>query len=103
MKQQEFSIKELESFTGVKAHTIRIWEQRYGILSPERSDTNIRKYTDKDLKILLNVSLLNSLGHKISAIAKMSEDEITEIISKQSSPEHTEHKMMHTLKMSKLH
>ena len=103
MKQQEFSIKELESFTGVKAHTIRIWEQRYGILSPERSDTNIRKYTDKDLKILLNVSLLNSLGHKISAIAKMSEDEITEIISKHSSPEHTDHKMMHTLKMSMLH
>jgi DNA-binding transcriptional MerR regulator len=103
MKQQEFSIKELESFTGVKAHTIRIWEQRYGILSPERSDTNIRKYTDKDLKILLNVSLLNSLGHKISNIAKMSDDEISEIISKHSSPEHTDHKMMHTLKLSMLH
>jgi MerR family transcriptional regulator, light-induced transcriptional regulator len=103
MKQQEFSIKELESFSGIKAHTIRIWEQRYGILVPERSDTNIRKYTDKDLKILLNVSLLNNLGHKISAIAKMSEDEINALIAKHSSPEHTDHKMMHTLKLSMLH
>jgi MerR family transcriptional regulator, light-induced transcriptional regulator len=103
MKQQEFSIKELESFTGVKAHTIRIWEQRYGILSPERSDTNIRKYTDKDLKVLLNVSLLNSLGHKISNIAKMSDDDIAEIISRHSSPEHNDLMMMHTLKTSMLH
>jgi DNA-binding transcriptional MerR regulator len=103
MKQQEFSIKELESFSGIKAHTIRIWEQRYGILSPERSDTNIRKYTDKDLKILLNVSLLNNLGHKISNIAKMTEDEISALIDKHSSPEHTDHKMMHTLKLSMLH
>jgi DNA-binding transcriptional MerR regulator len=103
MRQQEFSIKELESFTGIKAHTIRIWEQRYGILSPVRSDTNIRIYTDKDLKILLNVSLLNNLGHKISNISKMSEEEVTELIVKHSSPEHTDHKMMHTLKLSMLH
>ena len=103
MRQQEFSIKELESFTGIKAHTIRIWEQRYGILSPVRSDTNIRIYTDKDLKILLNVSLLNNLGHKISNISKMSEEEVADLIAKYSSPEHTDHKMMHTLKLSMLH
>lgn len=102
MKFQEFSIKELESFSGVKAHTIRIWEQRYGLLAPERSDTNIRKYTDKDLKLLLNVSLLNNLGYKISKIAGLSEQEMQEIIVKHTRPDHTGHQLMHLLKMAML-
>ena len=62
MRTQEFTIKDLESFSGIKAHTIRIWEQRYGLLNPDRTDTNIRKYTDKDLKALLNIGLLNNLS-----------------------------------------
>ena len=70
---QEFSIKDLEHFTGIKAHTIRAWEQRYGLLSPRRTSTNIRFYTSEDLKRLLNVELLNQNGHKISKIASMEE------------------------------
>jgi len=66
---QKLSIKELETLSGIKAHTLRIWEQRYGILKPERSDTNIRYYNNDDLKRILNISLLNNNGYKISKIA----------------------------------
>lgn len=77
------SIRDLERITGVKAHTIRIWEQRYGLLNPERTDTNIRYYSSEDLKHLLNVVLLTSDGYKISKISKMSDQEIKEaVISK---------------------
>lgn len=64
-----YSIKDLERLSGIKAHTLRIWEQRYGILIPERSDTNIRTYSDEDLKKVLNISILNNKGFKISKIA----------------------------------
>jgi len=70
--KQEFSIKDLENLTGVKAHTIRVWEQRYDLLRPERSETNIRTYSGDDLKRLLNVSLLVDRGLKISKVATMS-------------------------------
>ncbi len=66
-----FSIKEIEALTGIKAHTLRIWEQRYTMVSPRRTETNIRFYDEKDLKKLLNVSLLNRNGYKISEIAEM--------------------------------
>lgn len=72
----QFSIKDLENLTGIKAHTIRIWEQRYGLLQPKRTKTNIRYYSDDDLKFLLNVGLLNKSGFKISKIAKMSNTDI---------------------------
>ena len=65
----KFSIKDLEKLSGVKAHTLRIWEQRYGILKPHRTDTNIRWYCNEELKNILNVSLLNNHGYKISKIA----------------------------------
>ncbi len=68
-----YSIKDLERLSQVKAHTIRIWEKRYGLLSPGRSATNIRAYSDDDLRRLLNVSLLNERGVKISHIARFSE------------------------------
>lgn len=71
-----YSIKDLEKLCGIKAHTLRIWEQRYGIVVPQRTKTNIRYYQDSDLKRLLNVSLLNKNGIKISKIAKMTEEEI---------------------------
>ncbi len=74
--KQEFSIKDLENLTGVKAHTIRVWEQRYDLLRPERSETNIRTYSNDDLKRLLNVSLLVDRGLKISKVATMSETEM---------------------------
>lgn len=79
--KQEFSIKDLENLTGVKAHTIRIWEQRYNLLRPERSETNIRTYSGDDLKRLLNVSLLVERGVKISKVADMSEAQMASAIS----------------------
>lgn len=73
-----YSIKDLEQLSGIKAHTIRIWEQRYELLNPERTDTNIRYYKDEDLKKLLNVSMLIKFGEKISKVSKLSEEEISE-------------------------
>ncbi len=72
----QYAIKDLERLSGIKAHTLRIWEQRYGILKPERTDTNIRFYSSEDLKHILNVSLLNNNGFKISKIAKLPAEEI---------------------------
>ena len=71
-----FTIKDLENLSGVKAHTIRIWEQRYSFIKPQRTDTNIRYYSNEELKTILNISLLNKYGFKISHIDKMHPDEI---------------------------
>lgn len=71
-----YSIKDLERLSGIKAHTIRIWEKRYNLISPERTDTNIRFYSDDDLKRIINVSILNNNGIKISKIAVLSDGEI---------------------------
>jgi DNA-binding transcriptional MerR regulator len=79
-----FSIKEIESLTGVKAHTLRIWEQRYGMITPKRTDTNIRYYDESDLKKLLNVSLLNRNGYKISEIASMDAETLMQEVLKLS-------------------
>lgn len=73
-----YSIRDLEQLSGIKAHTIRIWEQRYNIIQPKRTDTNIRLYDDQDLKLVLNISLLKDHGYKISDIAKFSLDEISQ-------------------------
>jgi DNA-binding transcriptional MerR regulator len=73
-----YTIKDLENLTGVKAHTIRIWEQRYTFLKPQRTETNIRYYGNDELKSILNITLLNKYGFKISHIDKMSPDEIKE-------------------------
>ncbi len=75
-----FTIKDLENLTGVKAHTIRIWEQRYGFLKPQRTDTNIRYYNNQELKTILNIALLNKYGYKISHIDRMSETEVRDKI-----------------------
>ncbi len=71
-----FSIKNLENITGIKAHTLRIWEKRYNLLQPERTDTNIRRYSLESLKKLLNITLLYNQGFKISKIAQLDENEI---------------------------
>jgi len=75
-----FSIKDIENLSGIKAHTIRIWEKRYQLFEPKRTDTNIRYYVVEDLKKILNVSLLVSKGLKISKISKLSDDEIREAV-----------------------
>ena len=74
--QSNFSIKDLENISGIKAHTIRIWEKRYNVLQPSRSETNIRLYSNESLLKLLNISLLYNKGIKISKISQMSEVEI---------------------------
>jgi len=75
-----YTIRELENLSGIKAHTIRIWEKRFGLISPLRTSTNIRTYCDSDLKKLLNISILNRNGLKISKIAQLSQDEIAHLI-----------------------
>lgn len=92
-----FTIKDLENLSGIKAHTIRIWEQRYSFLSPKRTDTNIRFYTNEELKTLLNVALLNKYGYKISHIDKMSETDLTEKIRSLSSFEAQQERLLNDL------
>ena len=90
--KKSFSIRDLENLTGIKAHTIRIWEKRYKLLSPERTDTNIRTYSLESLQKLLNITLLYNNGHKISKIAKIPEGNIPlivrEMVSKSSAKNH---------------
>lgn len=74
--RDKYFIKDVENITGIKAFTIRIWEQRYGMLVPKRTDTNIRYYEEDDLKYMMNVALLNVNGYKISKIAEMSREEV---------------------------
>lgn len=71
-----FTIKDLEKLSGIKAHTIRIWEQRYSLIKPNRTDSNIRYYSNEELKKLLNIALLNKYGYKISHIDRMGSEEI---------------------------
>ncbi|MEP2774273.1 MAG: MerR family transcriptional regulator [Fulvivirga sp.] len=84
----KYSIKELEKLSGIKAHTLRIWEKRYAIIKPDRTDTNIRKYSDEELKKLLNISILNHHGVKISKISKMKEEEIKLRVTELSAENH---------------
>ena len=76
-----YQIADLEKLSGIKAHTIRIWEKRYNLIEPYRSETNIRYYDDAQLKKILNISSLITKGYKISKIANLSEDDITALIS----------------------
>ena len=78
--KSSFSIKDLEHISGIKAHTIRIWEKRYKLLSPERTNTNIRKYSLDSLRKLLNVTLLYKEGFKISKIANLEPKDIPDIV-----------------------
>ena len=80
-----YSIKDLENFSGIKAHTIRIWEKRYKILEPDRTDSNIRLYNESELKKILNVAYLNRNGLKISKIAVLDDDELTSQVMATSS------------------
>jgi len=72
----KYSIKELERLSGIKAHTIRIWEKRYHLIEPQRTSTNIRYYSDDELKKIINVSLLNNHGVKISHIADLDQESL---------------------------
>ena len=98
-----FSIKDLEHLTGIKAHTIRIWEKRYNLLQPNRTDTNIRNYSIQSLQKLLNVSFLNNHGYKISKIAKLNSDEIPTLVRELASKGQQKHHAINTFKMAMLH
>jgi len=100
--KNDFSIKDLENLSGIKAHTIRIWEKRYNLLEPERTDTNIRHYSLESLQKLLNVSYLNKNGFKISKIAKLKSDEIPANVREIASRVNVEHHAINAFKMSML-
>ena len=74
--RDKYFIKDIENITGIKAYTLRIWEQRYGMLVPKRTETNIRYYEEDDLKYMMNIAILNANGIKISRIAQMERDEV---------------------------
>jgi DNA-binding transcriptional MerR regulator len=95
-----FSIKDLENLSGIKAHTIRIWEKRYNLLQPNRTDTNIRNYSLSSLQKLLNISYLNNNGVKISKIANLTEDEIQSKVKKMASNFNIEYHAISSLKMA---
>lgn len=98
--KQNFSIKDLEHLSGIKAHTIRIWEKRYDILNPERTDTNIRTYNGENLQKLLNISFLNSHGYKISRISKMEEGEINNLVKRISASSSEENRAKNSFKLA---
>ena len=98
--KQTFSIKDLEHLSGIKAHTIRIWEKRYDILNPERTDTNIRTYNGENLQKLLNIAFLNSHGYKISRISKMQEEEITSLVKRISATSSEENRARNAFKLA---
>ena len=96
----EYKIKDLENLTGIKSHTIRIWEKRYRILSPDRTDTKIRTYSDSELTHLLTVSMLNRNGIKISKIAKLSQEDMNNLlwdIKVNKEPEYSMDKLLLSL------
>ena len=81
----EYKIGEIEILTGIKSHTIRIWEKRYNLIAPKRKDSNIRMYTEEDLLLLLNIAILNKSGYKISQICKLSPGEINKLVLSKSN------------------
>ncbi len=100
--KSSFSIKDLENLTGVKAHTIRIWEKRYNLLQPERTDTNIRYYDLESLQTLLNVSFLNENGYKISKIASLTRKETGDLVRNISIDSESNNHALNLFKLSML-
>ncbi|MEC8739660.1 MAG: MerR family transcriptional regulator, partial [Bacteroidota bacterium] len=76
-----YFIKDIENISGIKAHTIRIWEQRYNLISPKRTETNLRFYNDEDVKLILNVSILKDAGYRISDIAALTQRDLMEKVN----------------------
>ena len=80
MNANKYSMSQVETLTGIKSHTLRIWERRYTFLKPQRTDTNIRFYSDYEIRKLLNIAILMNKGYRISKIDKMSDEELGELI-----------------------
>ncbi|EDP95222.1 MerR family transcriptional regulator [Kordia algicida OT-1] len=98
----KFSIKDLENLSGVKAHTIRIWEKRYNLLAPDRTNTNIRTYDIKSLQKLLNITLLYKNGYKISKIAEIPEDKIHILVREIATEKNIHNQALNSFKLSML-
>ncbi|MBW4361291.1 MerR family transcriptional regulator [Flavobacterium taihuense] len=95
-----FSIKDLENLSGIKAHTIRIWEKRYNVLQPMRTDTNIRLYSLASLQKLLNITLLHDYGYKISKISTFPEEKIPEMVRGIISSKNAKNHAVNAFKMA---
>lgn len=95
-----FSIKDLENLSGIKAHTIRIWEKRYNVLEPMRTDTNIRYYDLASLQKLLNITLLHNHGYKISKISKFSVDKIPAMVKEIINEKSVKHHAINAFKLA---
>ncbi|MBF8151320.1 MerR family transcriptional regulator [Winogradskyella sp. F6397] len=100
--KDKFSIKDLENLTGIKAHTIRIWEKRYNLLEPKRTETNIRYYDLASFQKLLNVSYLNNNGYKISKIATIASDKIPALVKEIAAESNTDNHAINAFKLSML-
>ena len=100
--KSEFTIKDLENFSGIKAHTIRIWEKRYNLLAPNRTDSNIRYYDIDNLLKLLNVSYLNSNGYKISKISELPESKLNATVRELVAKNGADSQASNTLKLAML-
>lgn len=100
--KQNFSIKDLENLSGIKAHTIRIWEKRYNLLSPDRTSTNIRTYDNSNLQKILNVAFLNENGYKISRISKLTDEEISSMVKKVNTSSSEKSRAINHFKMAML-
>ena len=95
-----FSINDLENLSGIKAHTIRIWEKRYNVLQPMRTDTNIRLYSLSSLQKLLNITLLRDYGYKISKISTFTDEKIVEMIRDIVSNKNSKNHAVNAFKMA---
>ena len=95
-----FSIKDLENISGIKAHTLRIWEKRYNLLSPERTQTNIRRYSLLNLQKLLNITLLYKHGYKISKIAGIDNAELPAVVREVTLKSNSEQVSINALKLA---
>lgn len=98
--KQNFSIKDLEHMSGIKAHTIRIWEKRYSILKPGRSGTNIRSYDINNLQKILNIAFLKKNGYKISLISEMPENEMTNLVKKVAASSSIQNRAVNAMKVA---
>lgn len=98
--KQNFSIKDLENLSGIKAHTIRIWEKRYNIMTPNRTETNIRSYDLGNLQKILNVTFLNEHGYKISRIAKLSDEEIGKMVKNVAASTSDQNRAINSFKIA---
>lgn len=98
--KKSFGIRDLENLSGIKAHTIRIWEKRYGLLNPERTETNIRTYSLQSLQKLLNITLLYNNGFKISKIAQIPEEHINQRVREMVARKSVKSHVINTFKLS---